>query len=88
MSTATSFAHTVARAAGVDIEHLIGLDTTELSVLYYGMLSDDASRDVRAAIDHLETDAVELYATRGGLPRADRAYCRYVLALRAVKARH
>lgn len=90
MSTATntSFAHTVARAAGVDVEHLLGLDATELSVLYYGMLSDDASPSFRSTIDYLETPALEMYALRAHHTAAERAYCQHVLARRAVKARH
>lgn len=89
MSTATdtSYAHTVARLAGVDIEHLIGLDAVELSVLYYGILSDDAAPSFRSTVDTLETPALEMYALRAHHTPAERAYCRHVLARRDVQAR-
>jgi len=89
MSTATahSFAHTVARLAGVDVEHLIGLDVTELNVLYYGIRSDDAAPRFRATVDRLETPALELYAGLAVHTSAERAYCLHVLARRDVKAR-
>lgn len=90
MSTATvaaNYAHTVARLAGVDVEHLSDLDIRELDVLYFGILSDDAPPNFRSTVDHLETGPLEMYATRAFLNPAERAYCQLVLARRDIKAR-
>jgi len=87
LTATTNYAHTVARLAGVDAEHLAGLDRRELDVLYFGILSDDAAPTFRSMVDYLETPALELYALRSGLSRAEHAYCRLALARREIRAR-
>jgi hypothetical protein len=86
-TTIINYAHTVARLAGVDAAHLTGLDLLELSVLHFGILSDDAPAPFRSTADHLETAALEMYALASFHAPAERAYCELVLARRAVRAR-
>lgn len=88
IATATSYAHTVARMAGVDAEHLLGLDVRALDVLYFGIRSDGASTHFRSMIDHLETGPLEMYALRAFLSPAEAAYCQLELARRDIKARN
>ena len=83
-ATATIYAHMIAGMAGCEVEALVGLNVTELDVLYYGLLSDGASEATRSTIRHMDTGALEYYSGREGLSMVDRAACRYELARRAV----
>lgn len=90
MSTATvaaNYAHTIARMAGCDPVHLLGLDIRALDVLYFGILSDDAAPGFRSMVNHLETAALELYALKAFHSPAERAYCQLELARRDIKTR-
>lgn len=86
-TSTTNYAHTVARLAGVDVQHLLGLDLLELGVLHFGILSDAVPTAFRSMVDHLETGALETYALAACHGTAERAYCDLVLARRAIRAR-
>lgn len=85
-TTAVNLAHTIARMTDVPVETIVDLSVRELSVLYYGITSDDAPAHFRSSVDYLETPALELYALRAHLAPAEVAYCRLVLARREIRA--